>query len=43
MPAFADTDASGRAGQHFKLFDSVFDKSKKVTTHKYSLRVHYVR
>ena len=33
----------GRAGQHFDLFDSVFDRVQNVATHKnVSLRVQYV-
>ena len=32
MPAFAGTHAPGRAGQHFDLFDSIFDRVKTVTT-----------
>ena len=42
--AFAGTHASGRAGQHFELFDSILGRRvKKVTTHNHSLRVQYVR
>ena len=26
VPAFAGTHAPGRAGQHFDLFDSIFDR-----------------
>ena len=26
LPAFAGTHAPGRAGQHFDLFDSIFDR-----------------
>ena len=29
--------ASGRAGQHFELFDSILGRVKKVTTHNHSL------
>ena len=43
VPAFAGTHASGRAGQHFELFDSILGKVKNVTTHNHSLRVQYVR
>ena len=32
-PAFASTHASGRAGQHFELFDSILGRVKEVTTH----------
>ena len=39
----AGTHASGRAGQHFELFDSIFGRVKKVTTYNHSLRVQYVR
>ena len=42
MP-YAGTHASGRAGQHFELFDSILGRVKKVTTHNHSLRVKYVR
>ena len=43
VPAKAGTHASGRAGQHFELFDSMLGRVKKVTTHNHSLRVQYVR
>ena len=43
MPAFAGTHASGRAGQHFELFDSMIGRVKKVTTLNHILRVQYVR
>ena len=39
----AGTYASGRAEQHFELFDSILARVKKVTTHNRSLRVQYVR
>ena len=42
MPAYAGTHASGRAGQHFELFDSILGRVKKVTTHNHSLRVQHV-
>ena len=32
MPAFAGTHDPGRAGQHFDLFDSIFDRVKIVPT-----------
>ena len=38
----AGTHASGRAGQHFELFDSILGRVKKVTTHNHSLHVQYV-
>ena len=31
--SFTGTHASSRAGQHFELFDSIFDIVKEVTTH----------
>ena len=43
VPAYAATHASGRAGQHFELFDSILGKVKKITTHNHNLRVQYVR
>ena len=43
VPAFAGTYASGRAGQHFELFDSILGRVKKVTTHSHGLHVQYVR
>ena len=43
MPTFAGTHASGRAGQHFELFDSVLGRVKKVTTQNNDLQVQYVR
>ena len=43
MGAGVGTHASGRAGQHFELFDSVLGRVKKVTAHDHSLRVQYVR
>ena len=43
VPAFAGTHASGRAGQHFELFDLILGTVKKVTTHNRSLRVQYLR
>ena len=33
VSAYAGTRASGRAGQHFELFDSTLDRVKQVTTH----------
>ena len=39
----AGTHASGRAGQHFELFDSILDTVKNVTAHNHRLRVQYVR
>ena len=39
----AGIHGSGRAGQHFELFDSILGRVKKVTTHNHSLRVQYVR
>ena len=42
-PASAGTHASGRAGQHFELFDSILGTAKKVTTHIHSLHVQYAR
>ena len=35
--------ASGRAGQHFELFDSILGRVKTVTTHNHSPRVEHVR
>ena len=35
--------ASGRARQHFELFDSKLGRVKNVTTHNHILRVQYVR
>ena len=32
VPAIAGTHASGRAGQHFELFDSIIGRVKEVTT-----------
>ena len=32
VPAFDGTHAPGRAGQHFDLFESIFDREKIVTT-----------
>ena len=43
VTASAGTHASGRAGQHFELFDSILGRVKKITTHNRSLRVQYVR
>ena len=43
VPTFAGTHASGRAGQHFELFDSVLGRVKKVTTQNNDLQVQYVR
>ena len=42
MPAFDGTNASGRAGQHFELFDFILGGVEKVTTHDHSLRIQYV-
>ena len=36
----AGTHASGKAGQHLELFDSILGRVKKVTTHNHSLHVH---
>ena len=43
VPAYAGTHASGKTRQHFDLFDPIFGRVEKVTTHNYSLRVRYVR
>ena len=43
VPAYAGTHASGRAGQHFELFDSILGRVTEITTHNDSLRVQYVR
>ena len=43
VPANAGTHASGRAGLHFELFDSILGRVKNVTTHNHSLHVQYVR
>ena len=44
MGAGAGTHASGGAGQHFELFDSVFDWVRKVTAHTaQSTRTVYAR
>ena len=43
VPACAGTHASGRAEQHFELFDSILGRVKKVTTHNHNLPVQYVR
>ena len=44
VPAFAGTHASGKAGQHFELLASIFDRIKKsYHTRKHSLRVQYVK
>ena len=37
MPAYS----SGRAGQHFELFNSILSRVKKVTTYNHSLRMQY--
>ena len=39
VPAFAVTHASGRAGQHLELSDSILGTEKKVTAHKQTLCV----
>ena len=39
----AGTHASGRAGQHFELFDSILRGVKTIITHNHSLHVQYVR
>ena len=43
VPAYTSTHASGRAGQHFKLLNSILGRVKKDTTHNHILRVQYVR
>ena len=39
----AGAQASGWAGQHLELFDSILGGVKNVTTHNHSQRVQYVR
>ena len=44
VPAFTGTHAPGRAGQHFDLFDSIFDREHKNRYHTtHSLRVYNVK